>query len=235
MPFSSTITPRTSAFVSRVRFLVASASGIVNQVGEKKSSDVAAAAAIPAIVAARMTVVGNGQLRAAIGQIRDADFFGALLDDVIDTAQGHRRQIFAVGIARPVLDGAGHAHVPLGLREPWRNLRVVNRPVFAEPVEIGGLEIDVAEARRGASPEIGFAAGCLASLPVPVGTRRVGISDVVLEQVSAFAVFGLFDRVRLLMRLAFEAQADRRSRDISSRKLAGDGDSPSRDPCADLS
>src|SRR5206468_12810750 len=35
VPFSSTSTERTSAFVSSVRFFVASASGMVNQVGEK--------------------------------------------------------------------------------------------------------------------------------------------------------------------------------------------------------
>ena len=150
--------------------------------------------------------MGYRQLRAAIGQIGDADFFGSLLHDVVDTATRYRRQIFAIGIARPILNRAGHAHVPFGLREPRRNLGIIDRPVFAKSIKIGGLEIDVAEACRGAAPEIGFAARCFASLPVPVGARRVGIGDVVFEEISAFAVFRLFDRVRLLMSLAFEAQ-----------------------------
>ena len=185
---------------------MASASGIVNHVGEKKRSDVAAAAAIPAIVAGRMIVVFHGQLRATVGQVRNADFFSTLLDDVIDATPRHRRQIFAVGIAGPVLNRAGHTHVAFGLRKPRRNLRIVNRPVLAEPVEIGGLEIDVAEARGGPSPEIGLAAGRLAALPVPIRARSIRIRDVVLEQISSLAVFRLFDRVRFLMRLTLEPQ-----------------------------
>src|SRR5439155_24004914 len=54
--------------------------------GRKKRPDIAAAAAVPAVMAAGMTIVCNRQLGAAIGQIRYTDFFGSLLDDVINTA-----------------------------------------------------------------------------------------------------------------------------------------------------
>src|SRR6266850_7430731 len=157
-------------------------------------------------MAARMTVVWNGQLSAAVRQIWYADFFGSLLHDVINAAKGYGRQILAIGIARPILNGAGHSHVALGFRKPRRNLCIIDGPVFAKPIEVRCLEIDVAEARRGATPKIGFSPCCLASLPVPVGPRGIGIGNVVFEEVSAFAVFGLFHRVRLLMSLAFKPQ-----------------------------
>ena len=179
-----------------------------------------------------VTVVRHRQLRAAVGQVGHADLFGALLHDVVDAAPRHGRQILAVGIARPILDGAGHPHVALGLREPRRDLGIVHRPVLADAVEVRGLEVDVSEPRRRSSPEIGLAARRLAPLPVPIGARRVRIRDVVLEQVAAFAVFGLFDRVGFLMGLAFEAPADCHSRGISGRKPADDRDSPSRGRCA---
>src|SRR5438105_5015341 len=100
--------------------------------------------------------------------------------------------MLAIGIAGPILDGASHAHVPLGLREPWGNLRIVNRPVFANSVEIRSLEVNIAEACRGASPKISLAAGAFAPLPVPIATWRVGIRNIVLEQITSLAVFGFF-------------------------------------------
>ncbi len=148
----------------------------------------------------------NRQLRAAVGQVGHADFFSALLDDVVDTAKWERRQILAVGIARPVLNRAGHAHVALGLRKPRRDFGVVDRPVLAEAVEIRGLEINVSEAGRRTPPEIGLAPGGLASLPVPVRARSIGIGNVVLEQIPAFAVFGLFDGIGLLVGFALKTQ-----------------------------
>ena len=68
----------------RVRFLVASASGIVNQVGEKKEPTSQPRRAIPAVVAGRMTVVRHGQLGAAVGQVRNADFLGPFCNDVVN-------------------------------------------------------------------------------------------------------------------------------------------------------
>ena len=141
--------------------------------GREKRSNITAAAAVPAVVTGRMIVVVRRELSAAVGQVRDADFFGSLLDDVINTAKGHGRQVLAIGITGPILNRAGHAHVSLGLGKPWRNLRVIYRPVFTHPIQVCGLEIDVAEARRGAPPKIGFPAGCLAPFPVPVRARGV--------------------------------------------------------------
>ena len=54
--------------------------------GRKKRPDIAAAAAVPTVVAARMTVVCNCQLGTAVRKIWDADLFGSLLNDVINTA-----------------------------------------------------------------------------------------------------------------------------------------------------
>src|SRR2546430_5337106 len=79
--------------------------------GGEKRSDIAATAAVPAIVTGRMIVVLHRELSAAVGQIRDTDFFGSLLNDVINTAKRHGRQILAIGISGPILNRAGHAHV----------------------------------------------------------------------------------------------------------------------------
>ena len=144
------------------------------------------------------------QLGAAVRQIGNPNLFRALLDNVINATPRHWWQILAIGIAGPVLNGAGYSHVSFGLRKPTRNLRVVDRPVLAEPIEICGLEIDITETCRGAAPEVGLPAGRFAALPIPISTRGVGISNIVFEQIPAFAVFGFFHRVRLLVRLAFE-------------------------------
>ena len=113
------------------------------------------------------------ELSTAVGKVRDADFLGSLLDDVINTAEGHWRQILAIGITGPILNRTGDAHISFSFGKPWRNFRVIYRPVFTDSIQICGLKIDVAEARRGAPPKISFAAGCLAPLPVPVGARSV--------------------------------------------------------------
>src|SRR5215469_1551946 len=128
-----------------------------------------------------MPIMMDGQLGAAVRQVRHADFFSAFLDDVINATKRDRGEILAIRIARAVLNRAGHTHVTLSLGKPRRHLRVVYGPVFAESIKIGCLEINVTKARRRASPEIGLAACCLASLPIPVGTGSVGIGNVMFE------------------------------------------------------
>src|SRR5207245_11055279 len=157
----------------------------------EKRSYVAAPAAVPAVVAGRMPVVRGSQLSATVRQVRQANFFGTFLDYVVNAAPRNRRQILAIRIARSILNRAGNAHVPLGLRKPRRNLRVVHRPVFVEPIQVCSLEIDVAVTSGRTSPEIGFAASCLAALPIPIGARTVGICDVVLEEILSFTVLRL--------------------------------------------
>src|SRR5581483_3669876 len=149
----------------------------------EKRSDIATAAAVSAVVARWMIVVRDRQLCATIGQVRQADLLRPFLNDVVNAAERNWREVLAIGIARPILNGAGHPHVPLRLGKPGRNLCVVDGPVFANSVEIGGLEIDIAESGRGSSPEIGLAPRGLASLPVPIGAGSVGIRDVMLKEV----------------------------------------------------
>src|SRR4029077_3267916 len=147
----------------------------------KESADIAATAAISAVVTSRMFVMRDRQLRAAIGQVGYADFLSAVLNDVVDTPKRHGRQILAVRVTWPVLDCAGHAHVALGLRKPWGYFRIVDRPVLAEAIQICCLEINIAKARGGSAPEIRLPAGRLAPLPVPIRSWRIGIGDVVFE------------------------------------------------------
>src|ERR1700732_4404696 len=151
-----------------------------------------------------MSVVRYRQLRATVGQVRQANFFGPFLDYVVNTAPRNRRQILAIRIAWSILNFTANAHVLLGLREPRRNLRVVHGPIFAEPIQVCGLEIDVAVTSGRTSPEIGFATSCFAALPIPIGARAVGIRDVVLEEILSFAVLRLLDRIRLLVSLPFQ-------------------------------
>src|SRR5262245_52074360 len=157
-------------------------------------------------MAGGVAVVGDSKLGTAVGEIRHADLFGPGLDDVVDAAERKGRKIFAVGIAGAILDGAGDAHVPFRFGEPRRDFGIVDGPVFAEAVEVGSLEVNVAEARRGTAPEVGFAASALAAFPIPVGAGRVRIGDVMLPDFAAVAVFGFFDGVVLLMWLVFEGE-----------------------------
>ena len=53
-----------------------------------------------------MAGVIHGELRDAVMKIRDTNLFRALLQDVVETTEIERRQILAVGVARPVLDRA---------------------------------------------------------------------------------------------------------------------------------
>ena len=159
-----------------------------------------------AIVTVRVAIVGDSKLGAAVGQVGNPDFFSAFLNDVVETAPGNGGEILAVRIAGTVLGGAGHTHVSLGLGEPRSNLRVVDRPVFSESVEVGGFEIDVTEASRRASPEVRLASGRLAALPIPIRSWSIGVGDVVLEQISALAVFRLLYGVGFLMGLVLETE-----------------------------
>ena len=148
----------------------------------------------------------HGQLGATVGQIRNADFLGSFLDDVVQTTPWHGREILAVRIAGTILNRTRHTHVAFGFGEPRRNFRVVDRPIFTKTIQIRGFEIDISEPCRRASPEIRLATGCFAALPIPVCARCIGVGDIVLEQISAIAVFGLLDRVGFLMSLILEAQ-----------------------------
>src|SRR5260221_654387 len=157
-------------------------------------------------MASGMAVVSHGELRAAIGQIRHADFFGGFMNDVVEAAPGNLREIFAIRIAGTILNGAGHAHVFFGFGKPRSDFRVVDGPIFAEAIAAGGFEVDVTVARGGAAPEIGFAAGAFAALPIPIGAGRVGIGDVMFEKFWAFSVFAFFDGIVFLMGASREAQ-----------------------------
>ena len=72
---------------------------------------------------------GHGELGQAVGQIRDAALVAAALQDVVETAQLHRRQVLAVRIAGPVLHRAGDADHPLDAAVVRRDLVVGDRPV----------------------------------------------------------------------------------------------------------
>src|SRR5712664_4470980 len=157
-----------------------------------------------------MPVVRYSQLSATVRQVRQANFFGPFLDYVVNTAPRNRRQILAIRIAWSILHRTGNAHVPLGLRKPRRNLRVVHGPIFAEPIQVCGLEIDVAVTSGRTSPEISFSTSCFAALPIPIGARAVGIRNVVLEEIFSFAVFRFLHRIRLLV--SFPFQPDRVSK-----------------------
>src|SRR5215467_2805277 len=132
-------------------------------------------------MAGGMIVVLDSQLCAAIGQVRDANLFARFLQNKVEAAERHGRKVLAVRVAGPVLHGAGNAHITLSLGEPRGNLSVIHPPVLTEPIEVGGLEIDVAKTRGRASPKIRFSASRLATLPVPIRPGRIGVLDIVLE------------------------------------------------------
>src|SRR6266853_123846 len=172
----------------------------------EERSGIAAAGAVATIVASGMTVVSDSELRAAIGQIGHANFFAGFLNDVVKTAPGNLWEVIAVGIAGAILNGAGHAHVAFGFRKPWSDFRVIDWPIFAEAIEAGGFEVDIAVARRRAAPKVGFAAGAFAALPIPVGAGSIAVGDVVLEKLGPFGVLAFFDGIVFLMRAAGQTQ-----------------------------
>src|ERR1700719_4736493 len=128
-----------------------------------------------------MTVVSDSELRAAIGQIGHTNFFAGLLNDVVKAAPGDLWEVLAVGIAGAILNSAGHAHVAFGFRKPPSDFRVIDRPIFDEPIEAGGCEVNIAVTRGRAAPKVVFAACAFAALPIPISTGGVAIGDVMLE------------------------------------------------------
>src|SRR5262249_38405563 len=84
----------------------------------EKGSDITAPAAVTAVVTRRVTVMGHIKLRKGVGQVGYTDFFGTLLNDVINAPPGDWRQIHTVGITRPILDRTRHSHVTLSLGKP---------------------------------------------------------------------------------------------------------------------
>ena len=74
MPFSSTITLRTERIGKQRQVLGGFGVGDGEPGGREERSDIAATAAIPAVVTGGVTVVGHGQLGAAVGQVRARRF-----------------------------------------------------------------------------------------------------------------------------------------------------------------
>jgi len=62
---------------------------------------------------------------------RARQFSPRLLDDVVNAAPRHRRQIFSVRIARTVLHRARNAHVPFCFAKPGCNFRVIDGGQFS--------------------------------------------------------------------------------------------------------
>src|SRR5581483_7919031 len=73
--------------------------------GREKRSDIATAAAVSAVVATWMVVMRDRQLCATIGQVRQADLLRPFLNDVVNAAERNWREVLAIGIARPILNG----------------------------------------------------------------------------------------------------------------------------------
>jgi hypothetical protein len=137
------------------------------------------------VMAGGMAVVFDGQLGAAVVEVRDSHPFARALENVIETAQLEGRQIFAIGIARAVLNGARHADQSFNTAVVRCYLFIGDGPVIAGSVERGGFEVDLAEAGGGAAPEVGLAAGRFAARPGPAAAWRDGVGDVVLEEVES--------------------------------------------------
>src|SRR5437660_917051 len=123
-------------------------------------------------MASGMSGVINGELRDAVMKVRDTDFVGTFLQDVVETPEIERRKIVAVRITVPILDRAGYADHALDAGIIRGNLRVREGPIHVVTIERGGAEIDVAEASGGPSPKIGFPADGPAAWPGPLGSGR---------------------------------------------------------------
>src|SRR5262245_10514452 len=135
-------------------------------------------------MACRVSVVSDRQLGAAVVNIRNPHPVAGALEDVIEATHFEWRQVFAVGVARAVLDGARDSDELFDPAVIRSDLFVRDGPVVADPVQRGGFEIDLAEAGRRPSPEIGLAARRLAPRPGPPAPGRDGVGDVMLEEVE---------------------------------------------------
>src|ERR1700722_6563053 len=136
-------------------------------------------------MAARASVVRFRQLSAAIWQVRHPDLLRRLFHDVVEAAPRHGRDVFAIWIAGPILNRARHPHVALGFGKPRRNFGVIDRPILSEPIQTGRFEVDITKTGRGAAPEIGLTTSALTSLPIPIGTRSIGVNHIMLPQMRA--------------------------------------------------
>src|SRR5579875_2193387 len=150
--------------------------------------------------------MGASELRDAVRQIRNADLRGAGVQDPIEAAEVHGREIVAVGIAGPILQGAGDADHTLDAAVVRRDLLVCKRPVDIVAVAGCGAEIDLAEARRGAAPEICFAADGEAAPPGPSSSGRCGERDLVLPDTFGVLVIHVADGLVAGFRIAKAAE-----------------------------
>src|SRR5436853_2457035 len=98
-------------------------------------------------MALRMAFMSDVQLGVTIRQIRHADFFAAILQNVIDATKVERRQIFAVRVAWAILHRATDADHLLHTAVIWRNLFIGQRPVSAESIQARSAKVYVAETR----------------------------------------------------------------------------------------
>src|SRR5690348_2159781 len=127
-----------------------------------------------------MTGMIDRELGDAVMQIRDADFFRALLQDVVEATKVKRRQIFAIRIAGPILDRARNSNHALDAGIVRSDVRISKRPIDVVSVQRSGAKIDIAKARRGPSPKVGFSADGPATWPGPLGSRSRRVPDFVL-------------------------------------------------------
>src|SRR5262245_65240217 len=97
-------------------------------------------------MASRVSVVSDRQLSAAVVYVRNPNPVAGALENVVEAAHLERRQVFSVGVARTVLDGARHADEFFDPAVVRRDLFVGDRPVVADSVQGSGFEIDLAEA-----------------------------------------------------------------------------------------
>src|SRR5947208_6379708 len=116
----------------------------------------------------------NRQLSNPVREIGYADLLGSLLEDVVHTAEGKGREVFAVGVAGPVLDRARHPNPLLDATIKRSDFLISHRPVDINTVQAGRLEIDLGETRRRPAPEVALSTGHFDPHPLPIGAGSVG-------------------------------------------------------------
>ncbi len=146
------------------------------------------------------------ELRDAVGQIRDADLMGAAFKDAINTTKVHGRQIFAIGIAGAILDGAGYSDQAFDAGVVRSDFVVSDRPIGVVAIARGSLEIDIAEARGRAPPEIRFAPDSETAPPGPLRAGCGGEGDIVLPNPFGVFVIHVADIVLALLWIAKAAK-----------------------------